>query len=126
MPTMNFKKNFVQLILDGKKAHTLRFSKRPVRKGQLLYCQTGSRFKPSRFAVLPAMRVRFAILTRDMIEVWNEDGKSFTVPPRDAFARADGFLNWEEMNDWFDSTYGCDRGPMEGHLIQWAKAEWEK
>ena len=126
MPTMNYKKMFVEPILDGGKVHTMRFSKRKVRKGQLLYCQTGSRFKPSRFAVLPAMRVRNIILTRDMVEVWNEDGQSFIVPPCDAFAQSDGFRDWKELRDWFDSTYGADCGVMEGQLIQWAKAEWEK
>lgn len=126
MPIVNFKKYFVQPILDGQKVHTLRFSKRPVKKGQLLYCQTGSRFKPSRFAVLPAMRVRTVILTREMIEVWNENGKSFIVPPRDAFARADGFRDWKELCNWFDSTYGEDREAMTGKLVQWLPAEWEK
>ena len=126
MPTMNFKKNFVEPILDGTKAHTIRFSKRPVKKGQLLYCQTGSRFKPSRFAVLPAMRVRIVTLSRETVSVWNEDGRGFTVPPLDKFARADGFQNWAALRAWFDSVYGSDRDVMEGQLVQWIPAEWEK
>jgi hypothetical protein len=125
MPTMNYKKYFVQAILDGKKVHTLRFSKRAVRKGQLLYCQTGSRFKPNRFAVLPAMRVRDIVLTRDMIEVWSEDSKLCCIPPRNQFAQADGFRDWAELRDWFDATYGANRKAMYGKLVQWAEAPWE-
>lgn len=126
MPTMNFKKTFVQPILDGEKVHTMRFSKRKVRKGQLLYCQTGSRFKPSRFAVLPAMRVRELLISREAVSIWNENRQGFTVPPLDAFARADGFENWAALNKWLDAVYGADRGVMKGQLVQWAPAEWEK
>lgn len=127
MPTMNFRKQFVQPILEGSKVHTVRFSKRPVRKGQLLYCQTGSRFAPSRFAVLPAMRVRKITLSRETLQVWNEDKPSgFIVPARDKFAQADGFKNWDELRAWFDATYGSDRGELHGCLVQWAEADWEK
>jgi hypothetical protein len=72
------------------------------------------------------MRVRKVILTRETVSVWNEDGRGFTVPPKDKFAQADGFQDWFEMRDWFDSVYGVNRGTMEGQLIQWAIAEWEK
>ncbi len=126
MPTMNFKKTFVEPILDGTKAHTIRFSKRQIRKGQLLYCQTGSRFAPSRFAVLPAMRVRKILLSRDTVMICDEEGPEFTVPPLHKFARADGFQNWVDLREWFDSVYGTDRGVMEGQLVQWIPAEWEK
>jgi hypothetical protein len=34
----------------------------------------------------------------------------------DAFAKSDGFLNWQEMVSWFQTTHGL---PFEGHLIMW-------
>jgi hypothetical protein len=34
----------------------------------------------------------------------------------DAFAKSDGFSNWQEMVDWFQATHGL---PFEGHLIMW-------
>lgn len=128
MPILNFKKQFVEPIMEGSKVHTIRVFKVPgrIRKGQLLYCQTGSRFKPTRFSVLPAMRVREVTLSRDTVSVWNENGDGFVVPPLDLFAQADGFKDWAEMRDWFDKEYGSDRGPLSGVLVQWAEAPWER
>ena len=126
MPLLNFKKRFVEPIMDGTKCHTIRAHKRPIQKGQLLYCQTGSRFKATRFAVLPAMRVREVCLSRDTVMVWKEDCSGFVVPPLDIFAQADGFKDWAEMRDWFDAEYGIDRKPTVYHLIQWAEAPWER
>lgn len=129
MPILNFQKGFADPILAGIKLHTLRFPGN-ARRGQLLYCQHGSRFRPTRFAVLPAMRVRSVTLTPDTIMIWDEDGRGFVVPPRDVFARADGFENWAEMTAWFDSMHlrihGKPRDVLRGQLIQWAKAPWEK
>jgi hypothetical protein len=126
MPLLNFKKRFVEPILEGTKVHTIRFRKIPIKKGQMLYSQTGSRFKPVRFAVLPAMRVRDITLTRDTVMVWQETGRSFVVPSLNEFARADGFRDWAEMLEWFDAEYGSERGPLTGQLIQWAQARWER
>jgi hypothetical protein len=128
MPILNFKKQFVEPIMAGSKVHTIRAYKIPgrIRKGQLLYCQTGSRFKPSRFAVLPVMRVREINLSRETVTIWDESGKSFVVPPLDIFAQADGFKDWAEMRDWFDVTYGADRMPTGYLLIQWIEAPWER
>jgi len=125
MPTLNFKHYFVDKILDGSKTHTMRFGARQIRQGQLLYCQYGQRFKPTRFAVLPAMRVRKVTLTRETVMVWNEDGMSFTVPPLDQFSRADGFQDWDDLKNWFDQVYGFDRTELQGQLVQWVQASWE-
>ena len=126
MPVLNFQKRFVAGVLAGTKVHTIRFNVRPVRKGQLLYCQHGPRFGATRFAVLPAMRVRPVTLAQETVMVWDEDGRSFTVPPLDCFAQADGFRDWAELRDWFDDVYGADRPVLKGQLIQWAGAEWER
>lgn len=126
MPILNFERMFVEQILDGHKSHTMRFGVRTVHKGQLLYCQYGSRFRPTRFAVLPAMRVREVRLSRYDVRIFNETGLGFIVPARDAFARADGFRDWDDLRTWFDSVYGWRRESMTGQLIQWAEAGWEK
>lgn len=128
MPTMNFKTRFVEPILAGTKVHTMRFPGN-VRRGQLLYCQHGSRFRHTRFAVLPAMRVRTITLAPETIMIWDEDGRGFKVPPLDLFARADGFANWDELTTWFNSLHmrihGRPRDVIRGQLIQWAQAPWE-
>jgi hypothetical protein len=42
--------------------------------------------------------------------------KELTDGKRDAFAQADGFVNWVEMVSWFSATHGL---PFVGHLIMW-------
>lgn len=126
MPILHFHKRLVEPVLDGSKPHTFRIRKIKIRRGQLLYCQSGPRFKPVRFAVLPVMRARDVVITRDTVMVWQESGKSFTVPSMNTFAKAEGFRDWAEMSEWFDAAYGSDRGPLQGQLIQWAEAPWEK
>jgi len=42
----------------------------------------------------------------------------FTNDECDAFARADGFKDEEDMQEWFQSTHGL---PFKGDLVKW---EW--
>ena len=48
MPAINFKKQFVPMIENGKKQMTIRkMRKRPFMVGDKLYLKSGSRFKPA-------------------------------------------------------------------------------
>jgi hypothetical protein len=128
MPGLNYIPRMVQPILDGTKVHTIRFSIRSFRKGMMLYMQTGSRFRPKRFMTAPAMRVRDIDITQDAVVIWKEDHRGFIAPARDKFARADGFKDWKDFQDFFRSRYnlGNESYELKGQLIQWAQAEWEK
>jgi hypothetical protein len=69
------------------------------------------------------MRVREIRIFTDTITIWDEDGKSFVVPPLDMFAICDGFENWEEFQSFFKDQIG--KG-IQHYLIQWAETPWER
>jgi hypothetical protein len=120
MPTLNFQKRFVPRILNGTKVHTIRIiGKRLHVAGEMLYMQTGPRFKPERFMTRPCIRVREIVLHEETLTIWNEDRSGFIVPPLDTFARADGFDSWQELSRFFIHPVPPTQ------LIQWAPAEWE-
>lgn len=57
-------------------------------------------------------------MTRNTITVagWYRLTKAGHEPLRNELARLDGFRDWEEMRDWFATTYGL---PFRGVLIRW-------
>lgn len=122
MPILNFQRRFVPKILAETKVHTIRvMGTRKFRPGNMLYMQTGPRFAPERFAVNQCLRVREIRLFTNNCTIWHEDDSGFIMPPLDRFARADGFENWAELQEFF-------KGRLDGvrhQLIQWAPAEWE-
>lgn len=127
MPILKFMPRFVGPILSGCKVHTVRCSIRQHRKGEILYMQTGRRYRPVRFLTVPAMRVRDIDLSHNSAVIWSESRDGFVVPNRELFARSDGFSDWNELRSFFAALYGRD-GQFEvtGQLIQWAIADWEK
>jgi len=131
MPCANFRRRFVQPILDDTKAHTVRAGGRVYKAGQTMFMQTGSRYHPKRFAQRLIIRVRPITITDVTVMVWREDLTGFVVPSLDKFARADGFKDWSDLKEFFLAMHG-DRSVhgfrffnIQGRLIQWAPAEWE-
>lgn len=123
MPNLHFMPRMVDPILNRTKPHTVRFGDRTFQRGQFLYMQTGSRYQPKRFAVLPCLRVRDIYVRSVGVVIWEERKRGFTVPQRDFFAQCDGFIDWQEMLDWLHLEEGQEK---RGQLIQWIPAAWEK
>lgn len=124
MPCISFNQRFPKLIMDGIKVHTMRFGKRKYRPGQILYMQTGPRFKPERFFTVPVSRVRMVVLTEHSPIIWHENNRGFIVPNRDVFARCDGFMDWSDLLGFFQEMHG-ETFRLEGQLVQWLPGEWE-
>jgi len=131
MPCANFRARFVHPIIEGTKVHTVRCGRRAFKVGQTMYMQSGSRFKPTRFASRRILRVRPITITDVTVMVWREDLTGFLVPPLDKFARADGFKDWADLKAFFlamhgqRSVHGFKFFTIQGRLIQWAPEEWE-
>jgi hypothetical protein len=102
MPAYNFKKQFVEKILDGRKPHTIRRRrKHPTKVGDVLYLYTGLRTKNAvKFAevrcckILPIRVLRGAGVFLD--------GRELSIVETDIFARKDGFSDGWDFFDFFD------------------------
>lgn len=125
MPALNYQPEFGALVELGRKPHTIRpYGKRPYKVGDALHHFTGMRTKQCRRLGFDlCTQVRRIQITWGTVMIDMPAPALFIVPPLDRFARADGFMDWEDMCTWFAARYGL---PFEGQLIQWAPAEWEK
>lgn len=122
MPALSFNKKFVPHILNGTKKQTIRkFRKKPINVGNRLFLYTGMRTKQcKKIGEASCVAVYVASITRKGIQLstihhpkkkWKVDEKSL-----DAFARSDGFSDWEEMHRWWGLTHDL---PFKGNLIMW-------
>lgn len=124
MPVLNYQSEFGALVELRIKPHTIRpFGKRPYQVGDCLHHFTGMRTKQCRrLGFDMCTSVRRITITDCTVMIDMPAPLLFIVPPLDRFAKADGFLDWAEMRQWFANRYGL---PFVGQLIQWAPAEWE-
>ena len=116
MVAINFSPQFAGPVERREKRQTIRRKAR-IRPGQRAQLYTGQRTKACRklaeddpvcVEVLPVR------ITRGTLEV---DGACLMSDTAAAFARADGFKDFNAMADWFAEKYG---GPVfEGYVIKW-------
>ena len=113
---INFQERFASAVAAGTKRQTIcRQRKVPILDGDLLNLgmwigvprRKGSR--RTHIATGLVIYVRPLSIHHDMISGLNKFN-------RNAMARADGFMGWPEMRDWFASRYGL---PFVGMLIRW-------
>lgn len=110
MPAYNFQKQFVPMILDGTKTHTIRKRrKHPTKVGDILWLYTGMRTKECKLtAVAPCVRVEPIVIWPfgTMIEINNElyrvGGRAREI------ALADGFEGTASFYEFFQ-RYKRDR-----------------
>lgn len=119
MPAYSFKERFANMVEHGYKNQTIRSGRKHAVVGATAYLYTGMRTKACRklgegtlIAVLPVEIGRHAC--GEPYAVLNE--AHLTHAPLDAFARADGFDDREEMTAWFEKQYGL---PFVGYLHKW-------
>ena len=117
MPSLNFQKQFVQQIREGRKCQTIRSLRKVLFKtGDLLYLYTGMRTKNcTKLGEAKASEVLPVLINKWRIEV---DGKTLTHRECDEFAKEDGFEDWVKMKVWFLNNHGF---PFSGQLIKWTK-----
>lgn len=106
MPAYNFQKQFVPMILDGSKPHTIRRRrKRPTVPGDRLLLYTGMRTKSCKlFAVTECVKVEPVIIYPTIKKIMNE---SEIMSGDDMFklAKADGFDTLNAFFGFFERTY---------------------
>ncbi len=132
MGLFNFKQQFVPLILNGSKQHTIRAERKHVDKpGDTMHLYTGLRQKGARLLMrVPCVLVEpisietRLIKPRDGVEYSpvliyaGEDQAANRIPlsPTEAvrLALADGFPHWQAF-----AEYWGDQLPFRGHIYHW-------
>ena len=119
MPALSFQKQFVPMIEDGSKFHTIRRKrKNPIKVGDVLYLYTGMRTKQCRkikdvqcSAISPV--VIYPKLGRVVL-----DGKMLSLDDTLRFAIRDGFANQMDFFKFFE-RYPREVLERELEVIYW-------
>lgn len=114
MPAYSFKERFVPLVKEGTKTQTIRAKRKrqQIKPGDTVYLYYGMRTKH-------CMKIGEGICTEVLpVHFTNKgffcDGKLIETNETDAFAKADGFKNLDDMYAWWKDVL-----PFEGELIKW-------
>jgi len=119
MPAYNFQPQFVPMILDGSKYHTIRCrrKKRPTVVGDKLFLYTGMRTKKCRLIVeTECKNILPVIVLRGTNVVL--DGRELTDEEMWKLAKADGFDDPWKFFDFFD-RYTFEERRNELEIIYW-------
>ena len=115
-----FKPQFAPLVEVGRKLQTVRPTpKRLPQAGDAISLRAwtgrpyGSKQRVLREATITRVDT-FSIDTFPSVRI--NDLRLKTRRSVDEFARADGFTDWKEMEEWFRATHGL---PFEGIVIHW-------
>lgn len=118
MPALNFKAQFAPAIESGEKRQTIRAPRkdgRDPKPGDTLHLYTGMRTKACR--KLGEYRCRSSTpVVIDFNSVRLGRDCFLLTKARENFARADGFMDWVAMRQWFESVHGL---PFRGLVICW-------
>lgn len=118
MPSLGFSKQFVSRVESGEKTHSIRGRrKRPEQwmPGKLVHLFYAMRTKHCRrLGTGVITEVRDITIHDNQVEI---DGAVVDGERElSAFARADGFISWNEFTTFFRQHYGL---PWDGSLIKW-------
>lgn len=119
MPALNFKKQFQSAVLTGRKAQTIRATrKHPIKAGDKLYLYTGMRTKDClRLRVTPCTKVTpIKIVPDEVLPSVILGGRTLSFHEQQELAKKDGFFMAEDFFRFFRETHG-ER--FEGQLIEW-------
>ncbi|MEN6292769.1 MAG: hypothetical protein ABFD07_12240 [Methanobacterium sp.] len=116
MPALNFKKQFIDIIINGEKSQTIRAKrKKPIKKGDHLYLYTAMRTKQCKKIGEATCSQIYEIYINTFGAVYINDN-ILSGRQVKQLAIADGFATGKEMIDWFENTHGL---PFSGHIIYW-------
>jgi len=125
MPSLNFKPQFVDAILNGTKSQTIRRRrKRPIYRYDFLYPFTGMRTKSCRklgeATCTETIDIRLTEVNHRILTATKpQDDTEWEIPIaaelKEIFQR-DGFPDLGAMHYWFEQHQGY---PFEGQVIRW-------
>jgi hypothetical protein len=118
MGLYNFKAQFVDFILSGKKTHTIRAPrKHPDKPGNTLHLYTGLRQKGARLLMrATCVKVEEIVITNTKLKRIVIDGHMLDMDEEESLARRDGFKNFADMVKFWKG-----RLPFKGNIIHWRK-----
>jgi hypothetical protein len=116
MGLYNFKKQFVEAILSGRKNHTIRaHRKHPDHPGDTMHLYTGLRTKKARLLMRrPCVKVEDIVIEELCTVQVYIDGVELDLAEKQRLAVADGFKDFAEMKEFWR-----DRLPFAGQIIHW-------
>jgi hypothetical protein len=115
MPAYNFQESFASAVEAEAKRQTIRSKRRyRPRVGQTAYCFSGMRTRKCRR--LGAWPIRAVVDVRLDESGVILNGSVLRAEDLNAFARADGFGDWNGMRNWFRATHSL---PFYGDLVMW-------
>lgn len=119
MPLCGFQKQFVPMILDGSKSHTIRRRrKRPTKAGDVLYLYTGLRTKQCQFVMQDTCKKVVPIAIIPDIGQVRLDGRLLPLNEMMHFAVRDGFANYMDFFKFFE-RYPREVRERELEVIYW-------
>lgn len=114
MGLYNFKQQFVPMILDGTKTHTIRAPRKGSQDvpGNTMHLYTGLRTKNAKLlGRFECVAVDEITIDRMLITV---DRVVLFIDERDALAKRDGFQSFEHMLKFWEGKL-----PFNGHIFHW-------
>jgi hypothetical protein len=128
MAILSFKKRFAGKVRNGRKRQTIRgFRKYPIKPGDKLYLYTALRTKWAK--KLREVWCKSNVLIHiyfNSREIILPDAVLHTDAELNAFARADGFKDFDDMKAFWIAEHGVKKGkrkvilrPFKGTLIKW-------
>ena len=127
MPAYNFQKQFVPMIIDGQKPHTIRKRRvrRPTVAGDRLFLYTGMRTKNSELIANALCTLVEPVIIYPFIGHIRKNGVLMEENEIEALAKADGFQDAELFFDFFRKTY--DKTELNDfEIIHWDVASMKK
>lgn len=124
-----FQKRFVAPIKSGIKRHTIRPKrKRPIKPDEALSLRhwedkayRSPQIEFGTGVALGSLDIRIFASGIKLGSDGHFDGR-YVIDDLDDFAVSDGFENWQQMKEFFESRFGYGL-PFEGDFIQWEDAE---
>lgn len=104
MVAFNFQPRFGPAILDGRKLHTFRLTAR---------CKPGDKMQ-----LFTGQRTKECVLLREVVCAYVDHFTVIDDASMNAFARADGFDDWQDMRLFFLDQYDKEF-PLFGFLHGW-------
>lgn len=124
MGLYNFKQRFVPFILDGRKQHTIRATRKNGDKvGNMAHLYTGlrtkkakllGRYRITKIEQIEITRCGCGVIGHDDRAEVRIDGVFIAKDEREKLARLDGFESFSEMEDFWKG-----RLPFKGQIIHW-------
>lgn len=128
MAILSFKKRFAGKVRNGQKRQTIRgFRKYPIKEGETLHLYTALRTKyAERLRVVTCKSVELIHIHFNSREIILPEQVISTADELNAFAKADGFSDFEDMRQFWIAEHGVKKGdrkvlltPFKGTLIKW-------